>query len=215
MTEHMEEAKDGAFEKAVYNAWEELIPAFFERKLGEITATVNSSITQSLAAHQRRTDDLVERVRKTAAELFHIPYHPLDSTQVYEVIRQPYWVQHRWNYTIIPIPPMFIDALVPAGWKKRRMVRRLIKQRNDLVIYNVENLRSATIQNITRAFARFSSDLKEALSDAIDGTKGAIVAATDKRREHADAVTQEKLRLKNTTCRLKELENSLIPQGQR
>lgn len=211
MTDRMEEAEGDAQEKSVYNAWEELIPAFFERKMGDVTTIVNSTITQSLAAHQKRTDDLVEKVRKTAAELFHIPYHPLDSTQVYEIIRQPYWVQHRWNYTFSPIPPMFIDALIPAGWKNRRMIRRLIKQRNELVIYNVENLRSATIQNINRAFARFSSELKETLSDTIDATKGAIVAATNKRHEHADAVTKEKLRLKNTACRLKELKDSLMP----
>ena len=212
MVESMDQEEDNGTEKAVYDTWERLIPAYFERKMGEVTANVNTIITQCLAAHQKRTNDLVEKVRKSAAEIFEIPYHPIDSSQMYEVIHQPYWVQHRWNYSINPIPQTFIDALVPSGLRKRRMLSRMIKQRNGLVIYNVENLRSATIQNINRAFARFSSDLKEALSETIDATKGAIVAAAEKRSQHADAVREEKSGLKRMASRLKDLESALCPQ---
>jgi len=212
MVESMDQAQDNDREKAVYDAWEKLIPAYFERKMGEVTANVNTIITQCLEAHQKRSNDLVEKVRRSAAEIFEIPYHPIDSSQMYEVIHQPYWVQHRWNYSINPIPQTFIDALVPAGLRRRRILSRMIRQRDGLVLYNVENLRSATIQNINRAFARFSSDLKEALSETIEATKGAIVAASEKRSQHNEAVGEEKAGLKRTASRLKDLDSALCPR---
>jgi hypothetical protein len=55
-----------------------------------------------------------------------------------------------------------------------------------LVQRNVENLRWATLLNVDDAFRRFSKWFDDRLADTIGATRGAIAAALEQRRQHAE-----------------------------
>ena len=57
----------------------------------------NSHIADTLKPHQARANELMDAIRKGAAELFDIPYRAPESEGTFEATRQPYWVTHKWT----------------------------------------------------------------------------------------------------------------------
>lgn len=180
------------------------IPAFFEKKLGEMARRMDERVALVLRPHQDRADDLAEKVRRSAAELFEIPYHPLDSTHAFEFKSQPYWVTHKWDSTFSPMPKNWLDLVLPGTLRRKRAAQRISEKINALVIHNVENLRWAALQNLNLAFMRFATALDECLDETISATKGAILAACEKREQQADVLADESSRI---TAKAVELEN--------
>ena len=97
-------------------------------------------------------DDLIESIRKAAAELFDIPYHTPNGERVYEPVRKPYWVEHDWDSSFSPVSAEIIGRFLPQSLRENRVRDRLKKQIDPLVIRNLENLRWETWQNIDAAF---------------------------------------------------------------
>ncbi len=196
-------------EQEVGEALAEAIPGFFEHHMGEMTRLFDKKTSDVLRPHQQRADGLIESIRRTAAELFDIPYHAPESRGAFEMVRQPYWVTHKWSATLSPIPPTLVDKLVPARVRVRRVAKRLTEQIGDLVIPNVENLRWATYQSLDQTFLRFGRTLDERLTDTIAATHGAIQAALARRKEHAEATADELARLEATAAELAEIQRAL------
>jgi GTPase SAR1 family protein len=180
------------------------IPVFFEKKLGALAQEADTRVTGVLQPHQRRVDELVEQVRRTAAELFEIPYHPLDSTRAFEFKSQPYWVTHKWDSSFSPVPENWFDRFLPGNPRRQRAMRRLSEKVEALVMHNVENLRWATLRNLDRAFMHFAASLDECLEETIAATQGAIQAACARREQQAGPLAEETTRLR---AKVQELEN--------
>ncbi|RPI93363.1 MAG: Dynamin family protein, partial [Spirochaetales bacterium] len=72
----MGQLNENRVREAIANA----IPVFFERELGEMSRSFDGRVSESLSAHGRKADDLIEAVRKAASEIFDIPYRPGEST---------------------------------------------------------------------------------------------------------------------------------------
>jgi len=193
-------------EKEAQEALADAIPAFFEKNLGALAKQMNEHVVQILVPHQRLVDDLVEKIRHTAAELFEIPYRPLDGARSFEFKEQPYWVTHKWDSTMNPLPENWFDRLLPQRFSRARSIKRLSRKIELLVMHNVENVRWAAIKNINRAFARFSSDLEKYLEETVAATKGAIHAACAKRDEQEESIAMETVKFR---CRIEELEHLL------
>lgn len=185
------------------------IPGFFEHELGKMARTFERRMTEALQPHQERADELIETVRKTAAELFNVPYHALGISNAFAMNRQPYWVTHQWNSTLSPIPTSWAARLLPFGLRRSQMKKRLTKQAEELVLYNVENLRWATLQAIDQAFRSFGSTLDEHFQATIAATHGAIQAVRAKRRDQAQTTSQEIARLQSATEELKKTQGML------
>jgi len=135
---------------------------------------------------------LIELIRKTAAELFDIPYHAPESAAAFEVKRRPYWVLRKRVPTLpIVVPEEALDRLLPAGLRVSRLKKRLSRQIETLVRHNVENLRWATLQNLNDAFRRFGLTLDQRFQETIEATHGAMQAAYVRRKEHAEAIAEE------------------------
>jgi hypothetical protein len=196
-------------EQAVQAALAEAIPGFFEHELGELSRAFEQRVSQALAAHQQRADALVETIRRGAAELFDLAYQPLDSHGVFTFERQPYWVTHQWRTSLSPFTPQLIDHFLPRRWQQARRLNRLQGQLESLVIYNVENLRWATLQNLDHAIRRFSSALDERLQETGAATQGAIRTARRQRQEHAEIVTEAVARLEAAVNELEQLQARL------
>jgi len=175
----------------VQDAWAESIPDFFEHKQAELTEDVKSHLLDALAPHEQRTNQLIETLRKTAADLFQVPYRSLRHENTLETARRPYWVLNTWNTDAIP------------------MLKSMDQRLDDLVRRNVENLRWSTMQNVNISFARFASRIKERLEETVAATQGAMKMARFRKKDHGETVAEEVCRLEKVAGELETLKVSL------
>ena len=175
----------------VQDAWAESIPDFFEHQQAELNEDVKSHLLDALAPHEQRTDQLIETLRKTAADLFQVPYRSLRHENTLETARRPYWVLNTWNTDAIP------------------MLKSMDQRLDDLVRRNVENLRWSTMQNVNISFARFASGIKERLEETVDATQGAMKTARFRKKDHGETVAEEVCRLEKVAGELETLKVSL------
>ena len=175
----------------VQDAWAESIPGFFEHQQAELNEDVKSHLLGALAPHEQRTDQLIETLRKTAADLFQVPYRSLRHENTLETARRPYWVLNTWNTDAIP------------------MLKSMDQRLDDLVRRNVENLRWSTMQNVNISFARFASRIKERLEETVDATQGAMKTARFRKKDHGETVAEEVCRLEKVAGELETLKVSL------
>jgi GTP-binding protein EngB required for normal cell division/F0F1-type ATP synthase membrane subunit b/b' len=204
-----ETGEDVPHEKVAQDALAEAIPVFFERELGEMARVFDQRVQETLEPHRQRADALVETVRRTAAELFEVVYQPLDSSGAFIFEHQPYWVTHHWRTGLSPFSPQLIDRFLPARVRQARRLARLQDQIEKLVIYNVENLRWATRQNLDQAVRRFSSALDERLRETGVATQNAIWVAQQQRQEQAETVADTVASLQSAANTLEQLQTGL------
>jgi len=190
LTEHLRQVAAGAMqrdddapEKAAEKALEEAVPAVFEHELGAVSAAVAEDIFGRLDAHRHRADELAESIRRSAAELFEIPYHVKEHRAVYELVRKPYWVERVWESSFSPVPAGLLAGLLPKKMRKGRAEKRVAQQVDAIVMRNLENIRWETLRSIEESFRAFSTELDTGISQAVEATQGAIRAARALREE--------------------------------
>jgi small GTP-binding protein len=181
----------GTGKESVQMAWADFLPQFFDSKNTELTRDIQEHLLDALSPHKQRIESLVEQLRKTAAELFRIPYRPLDSEAVLKTEKRPYWVLNTWNTVAAPI------------------LLSMESRMDNLVQRNVENLRWNTLQNLIVAFSRFSTELKQRLDETVASTKGAMEAALQRLKEHGDTVESESQHLENVITEMEALQDKI------
>jgi flagellar biosynthesis regulator FlbT len=181
------------------------IPTFFEEELFELSKTFDVHVHETLNPHQKRADELIEAIRKTASDLFDIPYHAPESSDAFEMTREPYWVTQERKTFFNPFPEGMVIKMLPSGVRRQRIRKRLHGDIESLITQNVENLRWATLQNLDRAFRNFRTLLDERMSDTIMATHGAIQAACARRNEQSEAVQEELVKLTSVAARLEAI----------
>jgi BMFP domain-containing protein YqiC len=164
----------------------EAVPAFFESARAEVGAQLDARIDQGLLPHLRRWEELAEGLRQAAASLFEVPYLPTVARAPLERLREPYWVTEGTMAGFDSIPRRFLEALLPAGVRSRRLQQRLRREIGAIVLRNVEKLRWATIQNLEETFRDFRRRLEERLQQVAGDAQRAIRSGYDRRREQAD-----------------------------
>ena len=180
--------------------------SFFQDSADEVTRSFGAHVTETLRPHQHRADELIESIRRAAAELFEIPYHAPESSEAFEMKRRPHWVLRKRVPTLpIVIPEEALDKLLPSTIRVNRMKKRLSRQIDTLVRHNVENLRWATLQNLNDAFHRFALTLDQRFVETIAATHGAIEATYFKRREHAEAIIDDVARMEAAAADLTKI----------
>ena len=199
--------KDGdVSEETVLDALAEEVTSFFQTSAEESSRNFGVHVTETLRPHQQRADELIQVIRKAAAQLFDIPYHAPESSEAFEMKRRPYWVLRKRVPTLpIVVPEEVLDKLLPAGLRVSRLKKRLARQIDTLVRHNVENLRWATLQNLNDAFRRFGLTLDQRFQETIAATHGAIQAAYVKRKEHGEAIADDVTRFDAAATELARL----------
>ncbi len=195
--------------RAVGEAFAVAIPEFFGRELREVDGAFSARVREALEPHQRRAEELIQSVRRAAAELFDVPYRPWGGADRLELTHRPYWVTQRWSASLNEIHADLLERLLPRAARRERLRRRLRGQVEALVLHNVENLRWATLQNLDLTIRRFEAALAERLKEAADATRGAIQAALARRAERAEAVHEEVGRLERLAAELEGLRQLL------
>lgn len=145
---------------------------------GEQEATV-------LKSHEERANELIESIRKGAADLFEIPYHVPKGGEVYHLVRKPYWVDHQWESSFSPVSSAVIERVLPGSLRKSRAKSRMKRQIEMPVIRNLENLRYETLLSVDAGFRKSGADLDENLRLTPEATHGAAHAVLEKRKQHA------------------------------
>lgn len=164
------EPREGANWRALTSAMEQLFDTAREKLWADFTATVNSV----LSAHQRRIDELVDKVRRTAAELFDMPIRQAVEPEPFVIGEEPYWVTENCDATLLPDLSRFFDRFLSIGLRARRLRKRMIRQTNELIIRNAENLRWAVLRGIDETFMKAALRLEERLEETLGATQRAI-----------------------------------------
>lgn len=184
-----EAAKTG--KAGILNAWAEAIPEFFKQKQAALNEHIKERLMECLAPHEQRLDQLVETLRRVAADLFQAPYRSLGREEALEIKRKPYWVLNTWNTDALPI-------LKSTEQRLDQLVRR-----------NVENIRWATLQNLNLSFSCFASGVKDRLAETVAAAKGAMAAANARREAHGGSVESEVDRIAREIAGLEDLKAAL------
>jgi len=172
-------------EQAAQQAVADTIPVWFERELGRITSMEREEMASVLKSHEEHANDLIESIRKGAADLFEIPYHAPRGGEVYHLVRKPFWVDHEWESSFSPVSSAVIERILPGSIRESRAKTRMKRQIEVLVIRNLENLRYETLRSIDEGFRKFGADLDENLRLTTEATHGAAYAVLEKRKQHA------------------------------
>ena len=154
-----------------------IVPGYFETELGRISPSFQERLMAILDLHRQRMNELIELVRRTAANLMNVTFRTTDDAEAPEFRHEPYWILCGQMATLNPIEPGAFDSLLPPSVRKARVRKRLILEINTLVQRNVENLRWATRKNVEDAFRRFGCALEETLSTSVEATHGIMVVA--------------------------------------
>jgi hypothetical protein len=218
-TKHLDHVVDESFatvrnghvnESSVLDELAGAVTTFFQNSAEEVTRNFGAHVTETLRPHQERADELIESIRRAAAELFDIPYHAPESSEAFEMKRRPHWVLRKRVPTLpIVVPEEALDKLLPAKIRINRMKKRLSRQIDTLVRHNVENLRWATLQNLNDGFHRFALTLDQRFVETIAATHGAIEATYVKRREHAEAIVDDAERMESAAADLMKISEEI------
>ncbi len=176
---------------AVQGAWAEAIPAFFEEKQESLSEQVKARLLECLTPHEQRLSRLSETLRRTAADLFQVPYRSLQPEEALEIKKRPYWVLNTWNADALP-------ALKSADRRRDELVRR-----------NVENIRWAMLQNLNVSFARFATKVKDRLAETVAATKGAMDAAYCRRKDSGEGIDAELARMAGAVAAVAALRDGI------
>lgn len=166
------------------------IPGYFEHEVGATAALFQEKMRATLHPFQNRTNSLIEQIRKTAAQIFEIPYQAPEFEDAFKVVEKPYWVTHKWSSNLKTVTESIVDRFYSAENRAKRIQQRIFAQVKNLVIQNVENIRWPIYQSIDQTFIHFGSELDARLLETLEATHGAIKATLDRRKSREDETAQ-------------------------
>jgi GTP-binding protein EngB required for normal cell division len=213
LDEHLFRSPPSNEEQIVKDIIPVAIQEFFEQGRDLLVGVFRREVMQALRVHQQRLDDLVDSVRRTAAELFDISLAPQYGADSFEVIEDPYWVTQSINQTLMPNPNRIIDRIVSPATRRARLRVRIMQQAGELIIRNAENLRWAILQGIENTMRNAAATLEERLDQAVAATKGIIDEALVQRRDRSLSVDPEIERLGHAIADLREVNDKLAAQS--
>jgi GTP-binding protein EngB required for normal cell division len=196
-------------EEMLHGRLAEIVPSLFGEALSRVSTLVNQRMQEMLSSHQEKANALAETIRQTAAELFEIPYAPGRWNESLVKRHEPYWVTENWGTVISPVPRGLLERLLPRNIAIRRIKRWLQQDIEAVISRNVDNLQSATRNNIEDTFRRFSWDLDRQLEEVARTTLGAIQEAHTQRIRMSESIGQELGRLRDLETKLRKLQDSL------
>jgi hypothetical protein len=138
---------------------------------------------------------LVNSVRRTAAEIFEVSFAKYTEHEEFQLGEDPYWVTQSVGSTLIPDPGRLLDALLPWMWRRARLRLRIVREADQLVVRNAENLRWAILRGLDDTFRKATGQFEQRLDRAIAATKGVIDDAVARRRDQSLAVSPEVARV--------------------
>jgi hypothetical protein len=148
-------------------------------------------------------------VRRTAAEIFDVPLGSDAKHEAFELGEDPYWVTESTRATLIPDPSRLMDRVLPASLHRPRLRARMIRQADELIVRNAENLRWAILRGLDETFRKATTQFEERLDETIRATRDVIRDALARRRDQSFAIQPEIGRLVEASASLASLREEL------
>lgn len=181
------------------------LPAFFAPAMRRVDDAIRQQAVNVLSGHQKRCDQLIEQVRKTAAELFNIPYHAPLVDRVYAHFDPPGWSQDLFISDLDPLGQKLSRKLVPRKFRHRRTVERLREQTQKLINENTEQVNWALRRGLDESFRRFGFQLDAQLDKVIEATRTAMNLALQKKSSRQQQLEGQISSLEATVAKLQTL----------
>jgi GTPase SAR1 family protein len=206
-----------SFAGMTVTVWEErgrtklsaLMAETFVTARGRLVSAFSENAGAVLSVHQRRIDALVDFVRRTAGEIFEVSLGPDAQHDSFELEQEPYWVTESVASTLIPDSGRVIDRLLPAAFRWVRLRARVVRQTDELIVRNAENLRWAILRGLDDTFRKAAPRFEQRLDDAMIATSGVIEDALGRRRDRSFEVEPEVDRLNGAIASLAEIRREL------
>ena len=198
-----------AREEPARRALSEAMQAEFDAAREPLVSAFAADAGAALLGCQGRVNALIDRVRRTAAEIFDVPLGSDTEHEAFELGEDPYWVTESTSAALIPDPSRLIDRLLPARLRRPRLCARMIRQADDLIVRNAENLRWAILRGLDETFRKATAQFEERLDETIRATRDVIRDALARRRNQSFAVQPEIDRLVKASASLASLREEL------
>lgn len=204
-------AGTGQAERHVRTAIAEAAESFFGRAAEDLQEAAATRFTFIQDSHCREVERLIERVRRTAADLFEVPC--LDGVVLdrLDAVREPRLIQHRWITSFTEEAVSWLARLLPRTARLKQLERRWQADIEYLVARNVEELRWATRQNLEEALRAFQARMEEQRDAAIGQIRAAVQTALDRQTQREARAAPDLHRMKESRGRLEELLASMAP----
>jgi len=176
----------------------------FDSARQELTCSFIAMVDSALKDHQRRMASLVDDVRRTAGSLFHTPFQSEFEPDSFSLGEDPYWITEKVQTSLLPDTSGLIDFIMPHQVRRRR--GRVLRQLDELILRNAENLRWAILRGIDETLRKACLKFEAHLDDAIATTDGIVREALERRQTNSSAVGDELARLRKKLDLLSNLQ---------
>ena len=134
-------------------------------------------------------------MRRTAGAIFNTPFQTGFEPDSFSLGEDPYWVTENIQTTLLLDASGLVDLIMPHHLRLRRRRGRILRQPDELMLRNAENLRWAILCGIDETFRRASLKFEEHLDNAIATTDGIVRDAFEPRQTNSSGVGDELIRL--------------------
>lgn len=201
-------------ERLVRSTLERAIPRFFSPAMLNLSQLIREEATRILTLHQRRCNALIEQVRRTAADIFDIPYQAPAGESAYTAFAPP----STWNTSFLisdmdPLGQRLARKLMSKKFRRNRTVKRLRRQYPALIGQNIEQISWALRQSLDESFRRFDHELREQLKKTVHAAQDAVRIAMNRKMTHLHETAAEETRLRRHRDELLEIHAALGRSG--
>ncbi len=169
-------------ERVCRQALLEEIPLYFAPAMRKVEEAIRQEAVSLLQLHQQRCDELIERVRQVAAELFSIPYRAPFAGQALLAFEVPGWSSQLFISDMDPIGQKISRRFFTRKYRHKKTVKRLRQEALKLIGLNVEQISWALRKGVDESFRKYRVQLDEQLEKTIYATKQAMEIALDKNK---------------------------------
>jgi GTPase SAR1 family protein len=199
--------------RRIHTALSEEVDAVFGHAAKNLWATVSHQFQTLQDTHCREMETLIDRVRRTAADLFEVPCLEGVALDRLEAIRESRVISQRVVTSFIEEAESWLTRWLPRRWRARQFERQVNATITYLVARNVEELRWTTRQNLDETLRLFQGRMDTQLEAVIESIRAALRAALDRQARREAIGKPELQRLEESRQRLEQLLADLALPG--
>jgi predicted GTPase len=205
----------GAFgtgrEGRIGKALSEEVDRVFGRAARDLSAAVTARFKTIQDIHCHEIETLLERVRRTAADLFEVPDPGRVGLDRTEGVREPRVIHHRWVTSFTEEAASWVVKWMPVRLRTRLLQKRLQEDIEYLVARNVEELRWATRQNLEETFRGFQARMEAQLDATTHAIRLSVQVALEHQAQRESRLAPASDHLADFRERLMKLLTALSP----
>ncbi len=196
-------------ERQVHRSLAGEIPQFFAPAMSAVTEAVRLEATELLSLNQQRSNQLIEQVRQTAANLFEIPHQAPSVGEARAELALAGWNTDLFISDMDPLGQRLARKLFTRKFRRRRTVKRLREESRKLVSQNVEQISWTLRRSLEENFRKFGIELDGQLKKNIAATRNAMEVALVQRENHSQQSVGEEVRLTQALKKLQGIDQKL------